>query len=103
MNEMVRITARDMVAVALKPLKAGEIVSCGDEDITLAEDLPMGHKAALREIRKGEAVYKYGEVMGVVLSSGAKALFYTHYDGQTTEAAVRSWLNSKAGISSGTP
>ena len=29
MNEMVRITPRDMVAVALKPLKAGETVSYG--------------------------------------------------------------------------
>ena len=64
MNEMVRITARDMVAVALKPLKAGETVSCGDEAITLKEDLPMGHKAALREIRKGEAVIKYGYPIG---------------------------------------
>ncbi|MBP5725866.1 MAG: UxaA family hydrolase, partial [Clostridia bacterium] len=64
MNEMVRITARDMVAVALKPLKAGEMVSCGDEAITLKEDLPMGHKAALREIRKGEAVIKYGYPIG---------------------------------------
>jgi hypothetical protein len=30
MNEMVRITSRDTVAVALKPLKAGETVSFGE-------------------------------------------------------------------------
>lgn len=64
MNEMVRITARDMVAVALKPLKAGETVSYGSGSITLKEDLPMGHKAALRDIRKGEAVIKYGFPIG---------------------------------------
>ena len=64
MNEMVRITARDMVAVALKPLKAGETVSYGGGSITLKEDLPMGHKAALRDIRKGEAVIKYGFPIG---------------------------------------
>ena len=58
MNDAVRITARDMVAVALKPLKAGETVSCGDARIVLKEDLPMGHKTALRDIRKGEAVIK---------------------------------------------
>ena len=34
MNEMVRITERDMVAVALKPLKAGETVSYGSGEIT---------------------------------------------------------------------
>ncbi len=64
MNEMVRITDRDMVAVALKPLKAGETVSFGAGEITLKEDLPMGHKAALREIRKGEPVIKYGYPIG---------------------------------------
>ena len=64
MKEMVRITPRDMVAVALKPLKAGETVSYGDGEITLRDDLPMGHKAALRDIRKGEAVIKYGFPIG---------------------------------------
>ena len=64
MKEMVRITPRDLVAVALKPLKAGETVSYGDGEITLKDDLPMGHKAALRDIRKGEAVIKYGFPIG---------------------------------------
>ena len=64
MNDMVRITERDMVAVALRPLKAGAKVSYGAGEITLAEDLPMGHKAALRDIRKGEAVIKYGYPIG---------------------------------------
>ncbi|MBR6442059.1 MAG: altronate dehydratase [Clostridia bacterium] len=64
MNEMVRITPRDTVAVALKPLKAGETASCGTGEIVLKDDLPMGHKAALRQIRKGEAVIKYGYPIG---------------------------------------
>ena len=64
MNEMVRITPRDMVAVALKPLKAGEKVSFGSGEITLKDDLPMGHKAALRDIQRGEQVIKYGYPIG---------------------------------------
>ena len=64
MNEMVRISSQDMVAVALKPLKAGETVSYGAGTVTLKEDIPMGHKAALRDIRKGEAVIKYGFPIG---------------------------------------
>ena len=64
MNDMVRITSRDMVAVALKPLKAGDTVPAGDGEIVLKEDIPMGHKAALRDIRKGEAVIKYGFPIG---------------------------------------
>ena len=64
MNEMVRITPRDMVAVALRPLKAGETVSFGGGEIRLKDDLPMGHKAALRDIRRGETVIKYGYPIG---------------------------------------
>ena len=64
MNEMVQITPRDLVAVALKPLNAGETVSFGNGQITLKDDIPMGHKAALRSIRKGEAVIKYGFPIG---------------------------------------
>ena len=64
MNEMIRITPRDTVAVALRPLSAGDTVSCGGTEITLKDDLPMGHKAALREIRRGEPVIKYGYPIG---------------------------------------
>ena len=79
MSEMVRITARDMVAVALKPLKAGEAVSFGAGEITLREDIPMGHKAALREIRKGEAVIKYGYPIGEATADiPAGAHVHTH-------------------------
>lgn len=43
-----------------------------------------------------------GEGMGVVITEGGDTIYYAHIDGQTTEAAVRTWLNAKAGISSGT-
>ncbi len=64
MNELVRITEKDMVAVALRPLTAGSTVSFGAGVVTLTDDLPMGHKAALRDIKKGEAVIKYGFPIG---------------------------------------
>ena len=35
------------------------------KEITVLDDIPIYHKLAVAEIRKGEAVYKYGEVMGV--------------------------------------
>ena len=64
MNEMVRITDRDMVAVALRPLKAGETVDFGGGELRLKDDIPMGHKAALRDVRQGETVIKYGYPIG---------------------------------------
>ena len=64
MNEAVRITERDMVAVALKPLNAGTVIEAGGISVTLREDIPMGHKITLRDIAKGEPVIKYGFPIG---------------------------------------
>ncbi len=64
MTEAVRITERDMVAVALCPLQAGLSIDIGGEQVILLTDIPMGHKIALRDIQKGEAVIKYGFPIG---------------------------------------
>ena len=45
-------------------MKAGETVHWNGGEITLKEDIPMGHKIALREIHRGEAVIKYGFPIG---------------------------------------
>lgn len=39
-----------------------------------------------------------GTGSGVVLAAGGPVCFYTHLDGCATEAAARTWLNAKAGI-----
>ena len=64
MNKLVQITPKDMVAVALQALSAGETIDYGAGSVTLLEDIPMGHKVALRDIRKGESVIKYGFPIG---------------------------------------
>ena len=64
MNELVRIAPQDMVAVALRPLTAGETASYGEGEVAPLTDIPMGHKVALRDIAKGEAVIKYGFPIG---------------------------------------
>ncbi len=64
MEKLVQITPKDTVAVALMPLAAGETAGYGSGSVTLLQDIPMGHKIALRPIRKGEAVIKYGYPIG---------------------------------------
>ena len=64
MEKLVQITPKDTVAVALMPLAAGETAGYGSGSVTLRQDIPMGHKIALRPIRKGEAVIKYGYPIG---------------------------------------
>ena len=58
------ITPRDNVATALEPLDAGRVLDIGGERITIVEATPRGHKVALRLIRAGEAVLKYGSTIG---------------------------------------
>lgn len=54
----------DNVAVALQPLPKGEDITCGGHEIRILEDIPAGHKVAVKTIRKGENVIKYGFPIG---------------------------------------
>ena len=58
------ISERDNVATALDALDAGRTVELGTFVVTLRERIPRGHKLALRPIRSGEAVLKYGSAIG---------------------------------------
>ena len=63
--DVVRVHPTDNVAVALEALAAGQEVELGGERLTLRDDVPAGHKIALREIAEGEPVIKYGFAIGL--------------------------------------
>lgn len=42
-----------------------------------------------------------GDAEGVILTEGGEVFFYRHIDLQTSETAVRTWLNTLAGITGG--
>ena len=63
MPAVLKIHPDDSVAVALEPLAAG--TSIDTFGLTLAADIPQGHKFALKAIAAGEAVLKYGAVIGI--------------------------------------
>jgi altronate hydrolase len=62
----VRIHPTDNVVVAVRPLAPGEVVDAAGEPIVLEEEIPAGHKIALRALEPGEAVVKYGFEIGRV-------------------------------------
>ena len=65
MNGYVHASGRDNLVTCVKAMRAGERVLVDGREIEVKDDIPKFHKLAIAEIRKGEAVYKYGEVMGV--------------------------------------
>lgn len=64
MENFLVINPLDTVAVALMSLDKGAILQVGDITVTLQEDIPRGHKFALRDIAKDDDVIKYGVPIG---------------------------------------
>jgi altronate dehydratase len=64
MTAALTISARDNVATAIEPIDAGRTLQIGGETIAAIQAIPRGHKIALRQIRAGEAVVKYGSPIG---------------------------------------
>ncbi len=60
MKDYIIINPIDNVAVVLRPFSKGEKV----ENVVLLEDIPQAHKVALKDIKKGENVIKYGSPIG---------------------------------------
>lgn len=56
----------DDVATALVALQKGLVVvgEGGSFSVRLEEDIPFGHKFAVRSLAAGELVHKYGQVIG---------------------------------------
>jgi len=61
---VVRIHPLDDVAVAVDTLPSGSEVNAGADAIVTLEEIPAGHKVALRDLAQGEVVRKYGFAIG---------------------------------------
>lgn len=63
------IDQRDNVATVLRPLAHGESIELEvggrPETVQALQTIPFGHKIALVRLEVGEAVTKYGEVIGL--------------------------------------
>jgi altronate hydrolase len=61
MKSLLKIDASDNVAVALRPIARGESL----DGVSALDDVPPGHKVALKAIRREEPVLKYGYTIGL--------------------------------------
>ena len=79
MQVFIKIHPDDKVAVALEPLIAHRVLIVDGEEIILTEPIPQGHKFALRDIREGEEIIKYGAPVGIAKSNIKKGSWvHTH-------------------------
>ena len=66
--QLLKLHPKDNVAVALKPLAAKTTLAFEGQTITLFEDIPQGHKIALKDLAQSQDVIKYGYPIGHLLA-----------------------------------
>lgn len=69
----------DNCATALKDVSKGSKVQILENSITVNHNIPLGHKIALEDIKKGDLVKKYGQAIGIVKENITKGdWIHTH-------------------------
>ncbi len=63
-NSAILLNSADTVAIARVPLAAGRRIVVQGVEIQLRDDVPAGHKVALRQIPAAGSIVRYGQVMG---------------------------------------
>lgn len=71
MIDVLQIHPGDNVGVAVRPLASGTAVRCGPVSFTLSQALPLGAKVALRPLKAGDKVVKFGEPIGSMTADAA--------------------------------
>ena len=69
MPQAIHLSPIDNVVVALHPIAKGTLVEVDGLSVTALEDIPQGHKMAVKPIKNGENVIKYGFPIGHFLLS----------------------------------
>ena len=70
MKRAMRINPDDNTATVLNDIEAGETISLVSKsgpvgEMTARQAVPFGHKLAVVDVKKGEKILKYGEVIGL--------------------------------------
>lgn len=78
MDRYIRINKADNVAVAVHPLRSGDSIELDGLRLVLSEDIPAGHKFALKDLREGENVIKYGFPIGHLIADAKAGTLIDH-------------------------
>ena len=62
MFNIIKLNALDNVAVAPMNIPLGSNIN---SNLRAETNIPFGHKISLKDINKGELIYKYGQIIGI--------------------------------------
>ncbi|NMA74058.1 MAG: altronate dehydratase [Bacteroidales bacterium] len=82
-TKYLRIHQDDNVAVAILPLKVGENIVIDNLTFKLKEEIPIGHKFALKDLSKSENVIKYGYPIGQLTMDQKQGTLLNHFNIKT--------------------
>ena len=79
MKSFIKINPSDNVAVALQPLAKGTVIKLDNSTLTLTEEIMQGHKFALKSLKPGDSIIKYGNPVGHATAEiSAGSWIHTH-------------------------
>ncbi len=88
MTPILKINPADNVVVAITAQKAGTVLTVDGQNITLLEDVPAGHKIALKDFAEGENVIKYGYPIGHARTTVSKGAWMNENNIKTNLAGL---------------
>ncbi|MGD8521868.1 MAG: altronate dehydratase family protein [Desulfobacterales bacterium] len=63
-KDAILIDEMDSVAVVIRKLTKGQSININGKSVTVKDDIPVPHKIALKEIKRGDSIFKYGYSIG---------------------------------------
>ena len=83
----------DNVAVATVTIQKGEKIKVCDKVVVANQQIPIGHKVAIKDINKNEYIYKYGVPIGLTKTDIHKGDYvHTHNIMDVTEDLCKSYI-----------
>ncbi len=91
MTSILKINPADNVVVAIQPQSAGAVITVDGKKITVLEDVPAGHKIAIKDLAEGENVIKYGFPIGHAKEAKAAGSWMNENNIKTNLAGLLSY------------
>ena len=91
MFNIIKLNAKDNIAVAPMNIPLGSKIN---SDLNAENEIPFGHKISLNNIKKGELIYKYGQIIGIAIdeikkgAKGADCIQTINHKGQNNLAQI---------------